>query len=327
MEMPTVSASRTMQSTGKSIHRCPACGHRIDDSETPKCPLCSFEFGGRRVTGDDVTPYAQSFQEGSPGWRRMLAWVAFASSERLKHLALMRASAASRRFALMHILLLGFAAGVFQASELGWRWVSSSAAVEPSGSMEPKGFYWRKVASAPRPLPADNPDETPVDLWWNYIQFPIVLSLGSTTAMLLTWFWLRSTRRGIQRSHRPPFDEERRMSAAVHYCMAWSAPVALGLFILGLRPMAYVGAMAQWSWHPPRHVFEVSAAVLCGLGFALGWFWLIRMAASAPARTRRSVMIYAVFGIPVLAMLCGSVWYFGLGWAYGPMFRALKLAF
>jgi len=320
-------AVRSTLGPKSTIRRCPACGHRLDDPETPQCPLCHFEFGGRRVTGDDVTPYAVAFEKGRAGWRAMCEWVWFASTERLKHLALMRSSAASRRFALNNTLLLGISLGLFLATEVGWRWVSNSAVVEPSGSTQPRGYYWYHAASAPRPLSAETAAESPVDLWWNTIQALIVFVSGSAVALLLLWMLLRVLRHGVGRAHRAPYDAERRMTAALHYCTAWWLPVVVGLLVLGFRPLSYVGAMSEWSWYPPKHGFELAAGVVCGLGAILWWFWLIRMGAAAPAKTRGPVLFYVCVGPPVLLGIFGTVWYVGLRLGYVPLFEALRLAF
>ena len=100
------------ESTRASVSRCPACGQRLDPPGATRCPLCNFDFGDDRVTGADVTPYAKAYTQGDPGWSAMCRWVWFAGAERLKHIALMRASAAARRFAWTNTLWLALGLAV-----------------------------------------------------------------------------------------------------------------------------------------------------------------------------------------------------------------------
>lgn len=105
--------------TRSVVSRCPACGQRVD-SAAARCSLCDFNFGEDRVTGADVTPYAKAYAQGDPGWRTMCRWVWSSGSERLQHVALIRVSAAARRFARINALLLALGIAGFQATRVGW---------------------------------------------------------------------------------------------------------------------------------------------------------------------------------------------------------------
>ena len=113
-----------------------------------------------------MTPYAKAYARGLAGWRRMGEWVWFCGHGRLKHLAMMRASAASRRFAHLNLALLAVGLALLEATRTGWRWVAASPAFEPTGSTQPAGVGWIHVVGASRPLPPDLPPESIVDLWW-----------------------------------------------------------------------------------------------------------------------------------------------------------------
>ena len=99
--------------------RCPVCGHAGDESRAT-CRVCGFAFGDLRATSEDTTPYALAYAEGNRAWWRMCRWVWGATTERLKHLALMRSSPASRHFQFVNILLLAFAAIILQAAYTGF---------------------------------------------------------------------------------------------------------------------------------------------------------------------------------------------------------------
>ncbi len=307
--------------------RCPACGQHIKQPLPTRCPLCDFDFRDSRVTGADVTPYAKCFSMGVPGWRRMSEWVWFAGWERLKHLALMRASAASRRFALVNMLMLAGGLGVFQATVVGWRWVTAAPATEPTGSTGPTGAGWIHVVAAPRPLPPDQPAEIPVDLWWSPAQMLIATATAIVAGLIVMWAVLAIVRAGVRLAHRRAYRSEQRMTAALHYSAAWGVPVVLAALVLGLRPVAFAGKMAQWSWYPDQRGLLLAAAVLAGFGVTMWWFWLWRLGAAAPARTRGRVIGFFALGTPLIAGLAAAGWWLGLRLLYAHLFTALGVNF
>jgi hypothetical protein len=257
----------------------------------------------------------------------MLEWVWFAGSERLKHLALMRDSAAARRFAFINLLWLALAAGVFQASSVGWRKVTATPSFETTGSVRPRGFYWYHLIAAPRPLPLEQSAETPVDLWWNPIQTLLGFVGGGVVALLLAGLALWLLRAGVAGAHVPPYRQERRMTAALRYSTAWCAPLLVAALVLLLRPVSYAGEIGRWRWYPPETGFVLSAAIVAGLAAVLWWFWWIRMSATAPTRTRSRVMAFWAVGAPVLVAGAACGWYFGLPPVFDRLFAGLRLTF
>ena len=131
-----------------SATRCPACGQRVLEPASTSCSLCGFSFGDDdRATGSDVTPYAAGYAEGKRGWRAMCVWVWLAGQERLKHLALTRASAASKCFARWNLLLLALGFGLLQGTRYSWYELTNSPALEPT--FETLGQFWGHAASTP----------------------------------------------------------------------------------------------------------------------------------------------------------------------------------
>lgn len=318
----------TAQAIGSQMFRCPACGERMDSATLgSRCPLCDFAFGDERATGADVTPYAKAYSCGEPGWRRMAEWVCYAGRERLQHLALMRASTASRRFARFNILLLATGLGLFQATQVGWRWVTNSPAIEPTGSTLPAGRAWYHLAAAAHPLPLDQAPEIPVDLWWNPLQIVIAVITGGLAGLLLLSLAMLLTRAGLARAHSPPYRSEQRMTAAIHYSTAWSIPLFLAAVVVGFRPVSYVGAMARWPWYPPERGLVLSAAVLAAFGVTMWWFWLCRMGATAPARTRWRVVAFFTLGVPVIVLSAAAGWWYGINGLYPSLLNRLDLSF
>lgn len=306
--------------------RCPACGQRVLDPASTSCSLCGFSFrDDDRATGSDVTPYAASYAQGERGWRAMCVWVWLAGQERLKHLALTRASSASRCFARWNLLLLALGFGLLQGTRHSWRWVTASPALD--AHFEPLGEFWVHAASTPANFLPGLAPEVAVDLWWNPVQAVIAVLTGLGAGALLLWLALALVRVGARLAHHPRYREEQRMTAALHYGTAWVVPMTAGALIVSLRFLSYIGAIARWTWYPSQREFELSGAVVAAFGVVLCWFWLLRTGATAPAPTRRRVSVFLAVGAPVIVCAAGIGWWFGLDQMYEPVFRFLGVAF
>jgi len=276
------------------------------------CPLCGLDFGDQRATGTDVTPYAHAYALGESRWWAMCEWVWYAPSQRLQHLALMRASSASRRFARLNLALLTALLSLFVATQVGWKWVANSPAADPTGHVEPLGDGWLHVASAPRPLPTELPPEVHVDLWWNVPQAIVGLANALVAGAVIGWLTLVCLRRGVTRAHLPSYRPELRMTAALHYNTAWVVPICIGLLVLLLRPVVYIGAMADWAWYPAELGVRWAGGVVTAFGVGMWWFWLIRLGATATPRTRARVIAFFAAGAPLIVGVLTGGWYFGV---------------
>lgn len=325
--MVTRSTTTSGRQTSSVAVRCPACGQRQESPTPPHCPLCDFDFGDTRVTDADATPYAIAFSQGGRGWRLMCEWVWFAGSGRLKHLALMRCSAAARRFITTSLVLFAFALAALQATSVGWRWVRQSTVLEPTGSTYPSGRGWFKVASAPRPLPADYAAEIPADLWWNPAQAVIAAVAGLLAALIVMFLVVALLRGGAEFAHRRGFRGEQRMAAAVLYSSAWCVPAVIGALVASLRPVSFVGSMARWPWFPPERGFILTAGVLAGFSAIMWWLWLLRLGGTAPPNTRGRVTAFFAVAPPLILLAAGAGWWFGLQRLYGPLFERLNMSF
>ncbi len=307
--------------------RCPACGQRLD-SFAERCPLCDFRLGDELVTGADITPYAEAYADGRRGWRVMVAWVWLAGSGRLKHLALMRSSAASRRFARINVLLLALGIGLFEWGVVGWKWVPQG--LDTNGTVEstgPSGAGWFRVASMPSLLSVERAAETPTDLWWNPAQCLIAVPLAGVLALFAMWLVGVLTKTGVAWFHRSPYRKQQRMTAAIQYSTAWVIPFLAASVVAAFRPIAYVGAVARWRWHPSDNLFLIMAAIFAGFGATLWWFWLVRLGATAPPATRARVVTFIAVGVPVVVVAGTAAWWYGCRQGYGPIFDFLGLRF
>ena len=312
------------------ILRCPACGHRLSDAPLGKCPLCEFDFKDERVTGADVTPYARAYAHGAKGFggaRVMYEWVWFAGTGRLKHIALMRSSAASRRFARWHVALLSVAAGIFAATWVGWKQMPAPKDLAAARAIQPTGQGWVHVTEAPRPLPLDLPGGTKVDLWWNLPQAVVGVALAMATGAVLAWLATLLLRAGLTRAHIKPYHNEQRMTAALHYSMAGVVPLFLAAVLAACLPLYEIGRMAEWRWYPPRDGLVWAATAVAGVGLAGWWFWLVRIGATAPPRTRSRVVACLAVGAPIIAAGAAAVWLAAVDRAQTPTANALRLWF
>jgi hypothetical protein len=294
--------------------RCPACGQRFRAPFPERCTLCDFDFGFSRdaATGTDFTPYARAFAHGESGWRVMCTWVWLAGTARLKHLALMRMSAASARFCRANFLLLAGALTLVQATRIGWRTVCASPTVEPTGVVEPRGRGWLHLAAAPEEVRAALSPDKPVDLWWNPAQTIIGGVFAGLFALLLTWLVLLLIRFAVTRAHAPMYEAEGRMSAALHYGTAWVVPVVAGGLFFLLMPLHHIGVAERWSWHPSAQMIWVLAGILAGFGLMMWWFWLVRLGLTAPAEPRARVVTALIGGASVSVAAAAALWWFGV---------------
>ena len=315
------------RAAGRAILRCPACGQGLESPPPPRCPLCQIDFHDDRITGADVTPYSKSFSMGEPGWRPMCEWVWYAGWSRLKHLMLMRASAASRQFARVNMVLLAMAFALYEATRVGWRGVADSAASEPTGSTEPGGSGWLHVAGAPRPLPSDLAAEVSVDLWWNPVHAVVAGVISLAFALLLIWGMLFLVRAGVTKAHKPVYRSEQRLTAALHYSFAWGIPTIVAAVLVAFRPISNIGAIARWSWFPTRRAFEIPATVLAAFAMIMWWFWLVCVGNAAPADTRGRVVAFLGIGVPLIVAPAVAGWWFGLDRLYTWLFRMMSVQF
>lgn len=306
--MGAVSASHAADEV--AVRRCPGCGRRMANSQSRRCPLCDYAFADDQATGTDVTPYAQSYATGERRRPTMTAWVWSAQTARLKHLALMRRSAASARFAHVRILLVAGGLALLHATVYGWHQVARISAVP--GTVRPAGQGWFHVTDV---------------LWWNPAQAIIAAVCAFVSAWLLLLILLALLRAGMTLAHTAAHRHERRMTAAIDYSTAWAGPVLIALAILPLRVIGVIGAASRSATYPPARVFEVVAGVIAGGGMILLWFWLIRLGAAAAEQSRGRVLLFFLLGAPLLAVGMGVGWWFGLDRAYGPLFEVLKLNF
>ncbi len=314
-------------SSSQAQLRCPACGQQLDNPPPNRCPLCKFGFDDNRATGSDVSPFAGAFARHERGWLAMNRWVWLASAERLKHIALMRSSAASRRFMLLSITVLSIGLGVFQFSKMGWHRVTNTPAIENTGSVKPAGGGWWHIAKAPRPLPENLAPEVYVDFWWNPIHSTAGFILGAALGGLLALFALRLIRAGITKAHVQALRCELRLTAATHYSTAWCSAVSFTLFLAILEPAFLVGAINSWWNLTIANTVAYFSTASVVLGCAMWWFWLIRLGTTAPARTRTRVVLFMSIGIPIIGCFFAFAWRYSIEEISGPVARLLGVQF
>lgn len=308
--------------------RCPACGQRIEGNAPERCPLCGFDFGvDRTATSDDTTPFAEAYAQEQPGHRRMWKWVWTAPAGRIKHLALMRTSAASLAFSRRFLLLLAAGLGLLLATHYGWWAVSASPGIEATGSIKPLGRGWLHVAATPNPYRVSAAPATPVDLWWNAPQAVISGVAGFVSGLLTLWVVFLLIRWGVQFSHASRYRREGRMTAALHYSTAWSVPLLVSGLLLVVRSLSRIGDIARWGWNPSRYALDIVAGMIAGVTFVFWWFWLLRLGSAAPADTRWRVEWFFGLGVPVILAAGAAAWWFGLGYGLTHLFDSWKLRF
>jgi len=298
--------------------RCPACGQLLDSPDAARCPLCqqSLAVEDSRSTGIDITPYAKSLEAGRGEWAAMCKWVCLAESRRLKHLALIRASDASRRFALISCLWFSLGLAVVQGARSGWHQVL--VAPDSTAIIKPTGQGWTTVATNLG---------SGVELWWNPARAMVSAVAGGLLGLAVLSILRGMATAGARHAHGAAVRDEQRMTAALHYSMAWGGPALAAAMLCVLRIPAIVGETARWSWAPP----DTGVLMLCGILAAISatgwWIWLMRLGATAPQVSRGRVMAFFLIGVPLLAAGGGAGWWYGWEWGGPRLFAALNMQF
>lgn len=301
------------------IQRCPACGQRVEQDTRAKCGLCDFSFEDEGVGGVDMTPYAKAYAAGDSGWKQMAEWVWYANAERIKHLSLIRTSAASSRFAWTGLLVLCGAVAMFQASRVGWQ-----ARIDAAN---PLGDGWLRVVSHTNQDDISEVQGHHTTLWWNPAQGMIGWAAGAIAAVLLGTVGLRGLQMAYSRAHGKSYYAEQRMGAALHYSLAWAPPLILGITLMALSPIALVGEAAHWGWYPSQRGFALAMGVLGAFSIAMWWYFLVRLSLAAPYGPRRNVLIFSMVGLPTMVASAAAFWWFGLDFVLTRVFTLLNLSF
>jgi hypothetical protein len=239
----------------------------------------------------------------------------------------MRTSAAARSLARLNLLLFAAGLSLIQATHHGWRAVTASASLEPTGSARPIGQGWLHVAATPNPWRLTQPPTVPVDLWWNPAQAVIGGVCGFLAALVLLWLVHVLLRAGVALAHRARYRRGKRLSAALLYGTAWGLPLLFSAILLALRPLGRIGAIEHWSWYASEYGFELAAGLNAVLVVAFWWFWLVRLGATAPADTRGRVCAFFAVGAPLFTAAASAAWWYGLDAALRALFSSWKLHF
>lgn len=306
------------------LQTCPGCGYRQDLDERGQCPKCGLDFAAHGATGEDISVYAQSVADDNPRWWAMCRWVWGAGAGRIQHLALMRSSPASRRFAARNLLLLSFALGIVLAAQRGWETIRMP--LEESGAVaaNPAGSGWLHLVTG---RAVSGGFGVGVQVWWNPAQSILAGVAAIISGLLSAWVALLIVRGTVELAHRAKYRGEQRMSAALGYATAWIVAVLPAAALLGLWPLSELGTSGRLPWAPTSMLLLVLAGGLAGLIFVSAWFWAVRLGASAPSDTRTRVLLVFLVVIPAMLVSASVGWWIGMGRLLDFLFTRMNLSF
>jgi len=303
---------------------CPACRNPMMSTPSNKCPLCGFALDALEAVSDDTTPYADA---AARRYWKMMCWVIFAGSYRLSHLARMRRSRSSLRFAALSLSMLGLAGALAVLPSHGWERIEDRGASYPQGYPEPAGNGWQLIGKLPRPPGLTAGELVMVRLWWNpglwavsiLVNFVCAFSLGW---LLILWVTVRSNRALLAE-----YRDEKRFTAAIDYCTANVPILLLAAAIYGSSVFQTLGRIQQWEVEWPRYFHTVPAYLLGGFGLFVMWFWLLRMAHTAPPATSARAGRYFGLWAPLFTVVLFGGWIVGQHHAMPYMARLLRMNF
>lgn len=299
-----------------AVERCPACGQPQPSPPPARCDLCQTPLDEAQLIGEDTTPYARERR-----WFRMCEWVWFAGAPRLLFLSRVRASSASRGFAVRNLLLLAAAAAFWHIVQLDTRafgWL-----VQPAANPPPGGGGWIHLARSSLPPPATASDPVPMALYWNIVMSAIVCAVTFAATLTVGAVALALTGWGVRAAHGPGRRNQPRLGGALHYGTAWLALSFVCSLIVLMRPIARMGALREWWWPPPEIGVLMTAASLILVVVIMTWLWGLRLAGCAPPAVRRRVLLWLGLGVPLLCAALGASTHFGLAFCFARLLERL----
>lgn len=276
--------------------RCVACGFEFNLVYEARCPKCNAVLPAEWVTSGDTTPFARDHRRNRPARRAMRFWVYTAGAERLRHLSLVRSSAASAAFARSHVFRLAGAAVLFELSRTGWHYVVRTAENASLLAAEPAGRSWLPVAVADTAAHRLGC----VAVWWNPGRSAVALIAACVTGLVVAYGAIVVLNIGAWRVIGRPHRDQQRLRAAIHYSTAWGQPLVYASFLLVATPLVRVLGIWGVPFVPSTTWVDGAAALLAGLAALMWWFWLVRLAYALPADARARTMVYYTAVAPVL---------------------------
>jgi len=215
------------------------------------------------------------------------------------------------------------ALGALRATSLGWRFVSSAEA-STSSLVRPTGKGWFRVAEVANldPTQATSPL---AGVWWNPAHSLIGGAIALVAAFIVIAIARALIRTGLELAHAKPYRGEQRMTAANCYATSWLVPLIAATVALWIRPTVFIAGEA--SIPGGDMIFLLPAGLLAAIGLVFGWFWFLRLAATAPIVTRTRVTIMCALGIPAIILAGAATWWYGLERIFDPLFSAMNMSF
>ena len=314
----------TPPTLSSDLPMCPACGDPMMSTPNNKCPLCGFALDALEAVSDDTTPYADA---AARSYLKMMCWVIFAGSFRLSHVARMRRSRSSLRFAALSLGMLGLAGALAVVPTHGWERIEDRGASYPDGYPEPAGNGWQLIGKLPRPPGLTAGEPIMVRLWWNPGLWAVSFLANFLGAFSLGWFLILWVTVRSNRALLAEYRDEKRFTAAIDYCTAHVPILLLAAAIYGSSLLQALSRIQQWEVQWPRYLHTVPAYLLGGFGLFVMWFWLLRVAYTAPPATSAKTGRYFGLWAPLFAVVLFGGWIVGQYYAMPHIARLLHMSF
>lgn len=300
---------------------CRNCGKTVAVPIKGRCAYCGERLDDPDVTSDDHTPYAEAVAAGTRGHRKMRRWVYRANKQRLAHLALLRPSRASRRFARINVFNLSAALALAVFFHSGWHneKLRTPAALAEAAAPQGKG-WWQAIDAASRARETGDL----LAVWWNPAWALLSAAATFALAAIVMSVLIAVVSRGAAGALHGAQQGSTRLRCAVQYSTAWLHWLALAAVITALIPLARLADQAGWGRFPIP-ILQIAAVILALIGLLMWWLWGVRLAQTTQPETRRSVVRFFLLWAPLwsAAIMAGTV--YGLWRATDPLARILNL--
>ena len=239
----------------------------------------------------------------------------------------MRRSRSSLWFAGLGLFMLALACTLIVLPDHGWERIMDYGDSYADGYPEPAGQGWKLVGKVPSPSGPSGGEPILVRLWWSPGLWFTSIIINFVVVLLLSWFLVFWITVRSDRALLPEYRGKKRFTAAIDYSTAHVPILLLAAFCYGSSVLHPLGRILHFEVQWPIFLHMAPAYLIGGLGLFVMWFWLLRMAHTAPPRTAPSVSRYFGLWAPLAVIIIIGGWLVGQHYGIPLLAKELHMNF